>query len=60
MLRAVRDGAFTYDELLAEVATLETAIGEAALASSLPEDVDYAAIDALMLALIRETLPHAR
>lgn len=53
MLLAVRDGAYTYDALLEEVRVLEAAIASAAVASTLPADVDYAEIDALFVSLIR-------
>jgi hypothetical protein len=52
-LVAIREGAFSYDQLVAEAERLEQRTHEAAERSPLPADVDHAALDALLLQLIQ-------
>lgn len=50
-LRAVRDGALSYDALVARAESLRARLEAAASASSLPRDVDPSFVDALLLEL---------
>jgi uncharacterized protein len=52
-LRAIRDGALSYDDVVAEAERLEARMHAGAGASPLPADVDHAALDALLLELVR-------
>lgn len=56
-LLAIRDGALTYDALLAEAERLGAAVRAAAPTSPLPEAPDAAALDALCVSLVEEVLP---
>lgn len=51
-LLAVRDGALSYDALIARAGELEARMKEAARTTTLPEDVDPAFVDALLLELV--------
>lgn len=51
-LRAIRDGALTFEELLAEAARLQLAMDRAALTTQLGTSVDTAAVDALAFELM--------
>lgn len=51
-LRAIRDGALTYDALLEQASQLELGMKVALESSHLPEDVDRNRIDALLLSVI--------
>jgi uncharacterized protein len=53
-LMAIRDGKYSYDELVVETERLESAMKTAAEASSLPPDVDHAALDELLFGLLTE------
>lgn len=53
-LSAIRDGALSFDELLANAAGLEEAMKRAAAQSTLPEDVDYETADRLAVELMLE------
>ena len=55
-LRAVRDGAWAYEELLAQSETLSRKVDEAALRSSLPAEPDLAALDELCRGIVEEEL----
>ncbi|MCZ7684658.1 MAG: nucleotidyltransferase domain-containing protein [Sandaracinaceae bacterium] len=55
-LLAVRDGAWSYDALLAEVERERARIAEAEASSSLPDAPDEEALDALSASLIAEVL----
>jgi predicted nucleotidyltransferase len=52
-LAAVRDGSSTFDELLAEAASLEAKMHAAAAVSALPGSIDHAWVDGLVLELVR-------
>ncbi len=53
-LSAIRDGAMTYGELLAEAEHLREGMDTAAGNADLPADVDYEALDELLYTLIRD------
>ena len=55
-LLAIRDGALSYDELLERCEALEASLVPARSRSPLPENPDEAALDALAIRLIQETL----
>ena len=55
-LLAVRDGAWSYDHLLANTERLATAIDDALCATTLPTQPDHHAIEALCVELIAEHL----
>jgi len=55
-LLAIRDGALSYDELLAECEHLANRIEEVAKSSTLPDRPDEAGLDDLCVSLIEETL----
>ncbi len=55
-LLAVRDGAWAYDELVARAAALKAEITVAARASTLPEEPDVAALDALTVEIVERAL----
>ncbi|HJL18226.1 MAG TPA: nucleotidyltransferase domain-containing protein [Sandaracinaceae bacterium LLY-WYZ-13_1] len=55
-LLAVRDGAWTYDELMAEVDALKAAIRDAKAKSTLPEVPDEEALNAASVAIVGEVL----
>jgi predicted nucleotidyltransferase len=50
-LNAIRDGALTYDELMATAMALQTKMTDVAGSSGLPADVDYGRVDQLMFEL---------
>lgn len=52
-LNAVRDGALSYDELIARAAELESRMEAAARKTSLPAQIDFGRVDALALEFIR-------
>jgi uncharacterized protein len=52
-LIAIRDGALSYDDVVAEAERLEARMRATSGASPLAPDVDHAALDALLLELIR-------
>jgi len=52
-LNEIRDGALDYDALLALAAQLQVGLEQATRASGLPDDVDYARVDALAGSLAR-------
>lgn len=52
-LIAVRDGALSYDDLLAQAAGLESRMGAAARTTSLPDQIDHGLVDGLAMELIR-------
>ncbi|MBL8900236.1 MAG: nucleotidyltransferase domain-containing protein [Planctomycetes bacterium] len=52
-LRAIRDGALSYDELLAQAAALEARVAEAARETVLPAEVDRGAVEELWWELVR-------
>jgi hypothetical protein len=52
-LNAVRDGALSYDDLLARAAGLEARMEAAARKTSLPAQIDFGRVDSLALELIR-------
>lgn len=54
-LSAIRDGALSYDHLLALSAELQIRMDDAASRSSLPADVDPEFVDALALEIVRST-----
>lgn len=51
-LSAIRDGAMSFDELLATAASLEEAMGQAAATTTLPADVDRERVDRLLAAML--------
>ena len=51
-LAAIRDGALPFDALLAQVEDMRAAIERAAETTTLPEDVDRDAVDALLMAAL--------
>lgn len=51
-LSAIRDGALTYDALLEEATQLQSAMKGAAAGTTLPDDVDKDAVDALAFSLL--------
>lgn len=51
-LRAVRDGALSYDDLISQARTLETRMKAAAASTRLPTDVDHEVLDELLFDLI--------
>lgn len=51
-LSSIRDGALSFDELLAMAGALQQAMENAAAASGLPADVDYGRVDALLVDLL--------
>jgi predicted nucleotidyltransferase len=53
-LMEIRDGKYSYDELAAETERLESAMKTAAEASALPPDVDHAALDELLVRLLKD------
>jgi predicted nucleotidyltransferase len=53
-LNAIRDGALSYDKLLEMADRLQQQMQSAATRSPLPDDVDYARVDRLVLDVIRE------
>ncbi|MEZ4227255.1 MAG: nucleotidyltransferase domain-containing protein [Polyangiaceae bacterium] len=53
-LMKIRDGQYSYDELVAETECLEAAMKTAADSSMLPADVDHAALNELLFALLME------
>jgi len=53
-LVAIRDGALSFEQLLATTAELERAVRRAAAACSLPEKVDREAVDRLAVELMTE------
>ena len=55
-LLAVRDGAWSYDQLIAHAEAKMTAIGEAKKTSALPDDPDEAALEALCVSIVEEVL----
>ena len=55
-LVAIRDGALSYDQVVAEAERLEARMQVALEASPLPSEVDHAALDALLLELIQREL----
>jgi hypothetical protein len=54
-LRAIRDGALGYDQLIEAATALEAAMKVAAATTTLPADVDRAFVDGLLLAVITGT-----
>ncbi len=59
-LLAIRDGAWTFDQLEAEADDLAVRIEEALVTSALPDEPDLAALDDLCLALLAEVLNRVR
>lgn len=55
-LRAIRDGAWSFEDLLAAANELKAAIARAAEATTLPADVDHDRVDELAFALITHPL----
>jgi uncharacterized protein len=53
-LVAIRDGAMTYDAVVAEAERLQAQMRAAAAMSSLPEAVDYAEVDRLLLGIVSD------
>ena len=53
-LVAIRDGAMSYDALVVEAEQLQERMRASFEATSLPADVDYAAVDALLLAVLAD------
>ena len=53
-LLAIRDGAMSFDELLAAAAGLREAMERAVATTTLPDDVDRSRVDALAIALMSE------
>jgi uncharacterized protein len=53
-LSAIRDGAMSFDELLAAASGLQQSMDNAAATTSLPADVDRDRVDDLLLALVQE------
>lgn len=51
-LAAIRDGALPFEALIAMARALEASMREAAAGTTLPDDVDHGAIDALLLAVL--------
>jgi hypothetical protein len=51
-LSAIRDGAMSFDELLAQADSLRSRMETAAQASSLPADIDTDSVDALVESMI--------
>lgn len=49
---AIRDGALSFDELLAMAGDLQRAMEAAAPATQLPPDVDYERVDGLLVELL--------
>ncbi len=52
LLRAIIDGAYSYDELMSMIGDVETAFDEMAVQSSLPDNPDHAAAEDLCQSLI--------
>jgi hypothetical protein len=50
-LNEIRDGALTYDALIALAMDLQSGLEQAASASGLPDDVDFERVDTLAVAL---------
>jgi hypothetical protein len=53
-LNAIRDGALSYDELMAAAAALEAQMEAAAETTALPKDVDRQGVDQLFREIVRE------
>jgi uncharacterized protein len=53
-LSAIRDGAMSFDELLADAARLQEAMERAVATTTLPDDVDRDRVDELALELMRD------
>ncbi|MDF3068867.1 MAG: Nucleotidyltransferase [Polyangiaceae bacterium] len=51
-LSAIRDGALSFDALLAMAGDLQQSMSEAAAAAELPHDVDYERVDALLAGVL--------
>lgn len=51
-LSAIREGSLSFDELLSTASSLQRSMEQAASASSLPADVDYDWVDALLVDLL--------
>ncbi|MGC4066740.1 MAG: hypothetical protein QM784_19315 [Polyangiaceae bacterium] len=51
-LRAIRDGALSYDELMETTTALQVKMGEVARMCKLPADVDHGRVDRLMFELV--------
>lgn len=56
-LSAIRDGAMSFDALLAAATGLQDSMEKAAATTRLPADVDREGVDDLLLALLREGSP---
>ncbi len=54
-LSAIRDGALPFDELLSTASGLQKSMEQAATASTLPADVDYDWVDALLAEVLANT-----
>jgi uncharacterized protein len=59
-LRAIRNGALSFDALLATAARLEEDMQRAAARTALPDDVDHERIDQLAVELMLEARPTSR
>ena len=59
-LREVLQGRYSYDELMALVADLRTELAQAEVASALPAEPDFAAIETLVVDLHRRSLVDRR
>lgn len=55
-LLAIRDGAWSYDELMEQCEQLDKQIGSAAKQSTLPDDPDEDALEALCTSIVEEVL----
>ncbi|MCB9558171.1 MAG: nucleotidyltransferase domain-containing protein [Deltaproteobacteria bacterium] len=51
-LSAIRDGALSYDDLLAAASELQRAMQQTSATTSLPADIDHSAVDNLLLEII--------
>lgn len=56
-LSAIRDGALSFDDLLAAATTLQKAMEKAAATTGLPAEVDRDGVDDLLLAMLQEGSP---
>lgn len=56
-LAAIRDGALSFDELLAAATALEESMARAATTTRLPDDIEQDPVDALVVALLTEGAP---
>lgn len=54
-LSAIRDGVMSFDALLAAATSLQESMTRAAIATTLPDDIDHERVDALVVAMVTES-----